>query len=191
MAIIVEQHVVADQYEINDTTITAGMAVKLDSTGKAVRNTNTASACVGLAGDSKLAAEGQTTAYGAQVYIGVQDPDSLTHNTRWTANRVSDFYNETLASGKITVYNGGGKFWISGDIWDSTSVTVGQVVLPSDTAGKLQAGAWSDGLVIGKIVGIAQKIASGVPGTDLGCDGSMSLSNADSDNDWIPIILSV
>lgn len=189
MAIIVEQHVVADQYEVGDTTITAGMAVQLDSDGKAERNTDAANLCIGLAGDSKLTTEGQTTAYGAQVYIGVQDPSpDATHNTRWTANRVSDFYNETLASGKITVYNGGGKFWISEDIWDSTSVTVGQVVLPSSTAGKLQAGSWSDGKVIGKIVGIAQKVASGVPGTDI--DGSMSL-NAGTYNEWIPIILSV
>ena len=189
MAIIVEQHVVADQYEISDTTITAGMAVKLDSDGKAVRNTDVENACIGLAGDSKLEAEGQTTAYGAKVYVGVQDPDALTHNTRWTSNRISDFYDETLASGKITVYNGGGKFWISSDIWTNPDTAApGYIVVPAAGGQLTASNSWADGKVIGKIVGEAQKVASGVPGTDI--DGSMSL-NAGTTQEWVPIILSV
>ena len=44
--------------------------------------------------------------------------------SRWTENRVSDFYDETKASDKITVYNGGGKFWISSTLFDSDAASV-------------------------------------------------------------------
>ena len=109
MALIVEQHVVADMYPVSaaarTTGISAGMAVALNAAGEVIQGTTALKAnIIGIAGDSLLTAAGQTTAYSAQVTVGSDDAD--TARRRWTANRVSDAYDETLASGKMTVYNG-------------------------------------------------------------------------------------
>jgi len=182
MALIVEYHVVADMYPVGTGAISAGMLVEQNANGLIVAQAGaSATDCIGIAGDSALAAEGQTTAYSAQVTIGANGAGN-----RWTENRVSDFYDETTASQKITVYNGGGKFWISEDLLDATSATPTYTNLfgSGPTDGEwlvVAAGAVTE---VALAVGPVQAYDSGVPGTAT-TNGSMSLGN------YFPVVLRI
>ena len=187
MALIVEQHVVANSYPVGTTAIQAGMLVSMVNDGTVIPAGADSTIVLGIAGDSFLAAEGQTTAYSAEVVIGASDAD--TARTRWTSNRISDMFNETLASGKITVYNGGGKFWISDDlITGELAIDAGEL-LESETGGN-----WATGNTAGEVVAIAvghaAKYPSGVPGTDTP-DGSLALGTSTSGNNWLPVNLRI
>jgi len=186
MAIIVEQHVIADHYPVSGS-ITAGMLVAFNAAGAAVAapvigSLTVGQNAIGIAGDSALAREGQTTAYSAQVVIGANGAA-----TRWTENRVSDFYDETKASQRVTVYTGGGKFWISEDLFDAAAGIVAGTRLGVSSA---TAGEWEDSVsatvadddICGLAAGANQAYPSGVPGTDT-TDGSITLGN------YIPVIL--
>jgi len=196
MALIVEQHVIADMYitsaAAQSTGISAGMAIALNAAGEAIQATTALKAkVVGIAGDSLLTTAGQTTAYSAQVTIGAVDAD--TARTRWTSNRVSDMYDETLASGKITVYNGGGKFWLSDDLLtDVATQAVGDLLIADDGGLMETADAigTETGVIVGRVVGIPQEYPSGVPGTDT-TDGSIALGTSSANNLWTPITLMV
>ena len=186
MALIVEYHVVADMYPVGATAITAGMLVMLTNnlvvplaTGASIDQV-----AIGIAGDSKLSEAGHTTAYSEEVHLG-----SDGSATRYTANRVSDFYDETAAAQKITVYSGGGKFWISYDLFtsDGADVVAGDLLKGSaGTAGEW-ARAGTDDDICGLAVGAAQAYPSGVPGTDV--DGSMQLGG--TVHTGIPILLRI
>lgn len=172
MAIIVEQHVVADHYPVGSTAITAGMLVQFTA-GQVAPAASGGETAFGVAGDSALTSEGRTTAYSAQVVIGANGAA-----TRWTENRVSDFYDETKASQRCTVYTGGGKFWISTDlITGAAGVVAGNLFEVGGTDGfwGITAGA-----AVNELVGIAASdvtaYPSGVPGTDT-TDGSITLGN--------------
>ena len=182
MALIVEYHVIADMYAVGTGAIEAGMIVEQDANSLVVAQSDaTAVNNLGIAGDSALAAEGQTTAYSAQVTIGAGGA-----GTRWTENRVSDFYDETTASQKITVYNGGGKFWISADLLQTGSAAASAGVLfgSSATDGEwlVQGPAANQIVAIG--VGASQAYDSGVPGTAT-ANGSMTLG------DYFPVVLRI
>jgi len=185
MALIVEYHVVADMYPVSTSAVTAGMIVTLNSSGQIIPApvaTDPDVIAIGIAGDSSLDAEGQTTAYSAQVVVGADGA-----GTRWTENRVSDFYDETVASQKITVYNGGGKFWISEDLFDEAAgIIPGTRLGISDTTpGEYEdsvSGTVDNDDIAAIAVGSNTAYDSGVPGTDT-ADGSISLGN------YIPLIL--
>jgi len=133
---------------------------------------------IGVAGDSALSAEGQTTAYSDQVVIG-----SNGGGTRWTENRVSDFYDETTASQKITVYNGGGKFWIDESLAAAGFTPVGGAVVEAAANGEWQAYTTVNA-ALGITVGPVSAYDSGVPGTDT-TNGSISLGN------YFPVVLRI
>ena len=186
MALIVEYHVVADMYTIGSEAITAGMIVGQNAAAQIVPRVTTAlgtlpgQAALGIAGDSALAAQGQTTAYSAQLRLGASGA-----NTRWTENRVADFYDETAASNKITVYNGGGKFWVSEELFDNAgAIAPADLLAPSVTT----AGEWNEGAadddIVGIAVGASQAYPSGVPGTDT-ADNSITLGN------YVPLVLRI
>jgi hypothetical protein len=182
MALIPEYFVIADMYPVSSSAVTAGMIVALNSSGQVVpapTSTSVGQAAIGIAADSSLDAAGQTTAYSAQVTVGADGAGS-----RWTENRVSDFYDETVASQKITVYNGGGKFWVSEDLFDAAaSVTPGTPLgISNVTAGEWEESSVTDDDICGIAVGSNTAYDSGVPGTDT-TDGSISLGN------YIPLIL--
>lgn len=186
MALIVEQHVVADMYPVGLTNISAGMLVELDTDGTIIPGTAGDLSIIGIAGDSFLAGEGQTTAYSAEVVIGATD--STTARRRFTSNRVSDMFNETLASGKMTVYNGGGKFWISDDLVIGEGALAVGATLIGATGGLWAAGATA-GQVVGIAVAAAQKYPSGVPGTEV--DGSIAIATPDAGNNWLNVTLRI
>ena len=180
MALIVEYHVVADMYPVGATAISAGMNVTLIA-GLVVPTTASTDIAFGIAGDSRLSAAGQTTAYSDQLTIGASGGGS-----RWTENRVSDFYDETLASQKITVYNGGGKFWISEDLFDAPASVSNTIGTTSWLRSGATAGFWAISAAntvaqfIASAVGASQAYPSGVPGTDV--TGSITLGN------YVPVI---
>jgi len=181
MALIVEYHVVADMYPMGTNAITAGMLVNLNAAGdcQAMPIGGQGQDVLGIAGDTFRAAQGQTTAYSDAVVIQAGG------TTRWTENRVSDFYDETAASDKMTVYHGGGKFWISCDLFDDsgTAVAIGSNLMRSAaTAGEWVTGAADDDIV-GLAVGVCQAYPSGVPGTDV--QSSITLG------DYVPIVLRI
>ena len=184
MALIVEYHVTADMYPVGSTAITAGMLVEFVAGASVITPAALDSElALGVAGDSALSQEGQTTAFSAQVTIGANGA-----GTRFTENRVSDFYDETTASQKITVYNGGGKFWISEDLFDTngSGITSGEKLQVSGAV----AGEWADaasnnaGEMVAISVGANQAYDSGVPGTDTS-NGSISLGN------FVPVVLRI
>ena len=194
MALIVEYHVVADMYPVaQSTSIKAGMILTLDSDGYVVpapTSTDPGKKAIGIAGDTTTGSEGSTTASSDEVVVGATSEPTSTAKTRWTSNRVSDFYDESKASGKVTVYSGGGKFWISDDLFDSASdVTPGTPLGVGDTAGYWEHSAITDDDIVAIAVGDASSYPSGVPGTDT-TDGNIALENA-GDDTWVPVVLRV
>lgn len=172
MALIVRHHNIASQFavdpahNITTTPIQQGRLVKLDTNGYVQRATGTT--VIGVAGDS-LANDAGHTAWAADVVINAAG------GTASTQNRVSDGFNETLASGKMTVYFGGGEFYTDQYVTSPTATwnTPGATVYSSSTGLLTTDNAGSD-RVVGYLVHGPSAYPSGVPGTDTS-DGSLSL----------------
>jgi hypothetical protein len=175
MALIVLQHSVVDAFDVDpdfsvtsSTRILQGMVVGLDSSGYVSLPTTTR-APLGIAGDS-ISDEYKLTAYSDRLVV------SPTGAMRYTSPRVSDMFNETLASGKMTVYVTGGKF--ATDQYDRNgSYTPGAKVY-ANTLGWVDDSAGSGELArpIGYVVKAPAEYPSGVPGVDSpSVDNSMSL----------------
>ena len=173
-------HVTANVFPTAATTgtIAAGLIVNFDANGNIIPADAYAHMPVGVAGDTKRQATGLNNPESAAVVTGANGAQTVN-----TQNRVSDGWNETLASGQITVYTGGGEFWsdqystvttagaalnyaigdpLYADIGDGTT-TAGQVT--NDVTG---AKVW----YVGTLTGEPQALPSGVPGTDV--QGSIS-----------------
>ena len=173
MALIEEYHVIADMYPVDPATnplLEEGKVVQLNSAGNAVLATET-SRILGLAGDSSEGTTGHTP-FAADLVIGAHQPGQVA-NTQSTANRVSDMFDETLASGKVTVYTGGGKFHTDQlDVAD-TFVPGTEVFSNADgDVSNVDGTGWS----LGMVVVAPRAYPSGVPGTDT-VDGSLSLGS--------------
>lgn len=143
------------------TTVEPGMAIAVDSSGYAVPigtgGTATTDPVVGLAADRS------------------RSITSSTSGPEWT-NRVSDYGNETAASGKLTVYHGGGEFYVDVDdgtlldaagstiagILVSSSVTTPGTVLYAASGGKLDDGV--TGSPVAVIVEDSAELETGIPG---------------------------
>ena len=173
MALIPVQHVVADHFPIDpdwdyavNGTIISGSLVDLDANGF-VRNVNAAgNAPIGIAADN-LTNTGGNTPYSANLTLGAGGNFS-----RSTENRVSDFFDETLASGRMTVYNAGGRF-LTDQFADVTFTP--SALLYSTAAGLWTTAAGAGGVVAGMCIAAQSAQPSGVPGTAVG--GSTTLGN--------------
>lgn len=170
MALIPLHHVVADELPVSTGEILMGTFCGLDVDGNVVAlevgaNSTSALIPLGLAGDTKSdSTAALPTTNGALIH-------SASDKTAFV-NRVSDMFDETKASGLMTVYHSGGKFatniysdqdtgtadWAPGDIlyWDAG-------------AGINTAGT---GMAIAHVLAHGE-FPSGVPGTDV--DGDISL----------------
>jgi len=185
MALIERFHVVATHYPVDPNrdaspAIREGMVCKLLSTGNAeIHDGTVGTRILGIFGDSTALSasdSNKATPFSDQITInaaGVQI---------FTQNRVSDQSgNETLASGRITVYNGGGEFdtdqyatldgadGVSGSPQDYTA----GAALYTTSAG-LATGNVTQGQVFAVVIIAPRAFPSGVPGTDT-TDGSLSL----------------
>lgn len=156
-----------------------GMVVGINSSGYVKKASNSV-VPVGLAGDSLAVAAGHS-AY----------QDSLVINPggsrKGTQNRVSDYFNETLGSGLMSVYITGGEFYT--DMYVSgTSFTVGSNVNASNTAGFVDvSGTYKIGICTSGIAGYP----SGVPGGINAADYSMPLRTYNTNGGFMSFIMSI
>ena len=166
MALIEIFHVVANEFPVDPATseIKEGMLVALTSAGVRRVTTGDAGKVVGIAGDTKSTSASAMPG----IYPGWQ-------------NRVSDYFDETKASGKLTVYHGGGAFatdqYVAGNV-DASKI--GEYLVADETTGKLKYGGANlhtllnaNTPAIAQLTGAAGAYPSGVPGTDL--NGDMAL----------------
>jgi hypothetical protein len=133
MAIIPVYHVVASYYTVHDVVVNAGMLTRLVTNADAPE----ATFATGGAGTRTIGIFGDTfsnttagTAYAANVIINGVGA------TRSTQNRVSDMFNETLASNMITVYHSGGEFYTD-QFTTTDNFVIGDALYPT------AAGLWT------------------------------------------------
>jgi len=172
----------SDNFDTEDP-IPAGRLLGINNAGEVRLPQAATDNIVGIAGDHKLSAFTSTrkNPESSALVIGANG-----RSTKWTQNRVSDAYNETLASGKMTVYAGGEFYtdqyalendngslcdWTNGDAiyaaTDGSNADVpGGSVTVDNTGSRPQ---------VGVVLGGPSALASGVPGTDL--QGAMSFGN--------------
>ena len=173
MALIPVQHVVADQFNIDpdwdfstNGTIEAGQCVELSTTGFIQLVDTAGDRVLGIAGDNLMNAGGGTP-YSTNLVIGAGG-----NRTTSTQNRVSDFFDETVASALLTVYTGGGRFL--SDQYADLSYTTNDP-LYSDANGDISNASAGSAVVMGVCVTVPGAYPSGVPGTDV--SGSITLGN--------------
>lgn len=160
----------------NNPQIFAGQFVALDSDGFAIRHTGSnAVRTIGVAGDSTVPSTSSNKAnpYTGQVTIGSSGQQVFTENRLTDPNS-----NETAASGKITVYNGGGDF--ETDQFETVVSAAPAVYVPGaalyiSTDGKLTTDSTS-GTVVATVLEAPRPLSSGVPGVETS-DNSISLGN--------------
>lgn len=174
MALVELYHVVAASRAVKSgTTIKEGMIVSLDSTGEVVPVDGTNSWPYGIAGDTKSTSASSMPGVAAG----------------WQ-NRASDYFDETKASAKMTVYHSGGEFatdQFNSNIDDATAP--GTLLYP-DVNGVLglvgdDAGA---GVAVARLLKAAGPYMSGVPGVDI--NGDIALGG-ENNNEYIEIKLLV
>jgi hypothetical protein len=163
MAIIVLQHTVADNYQVDPNysiilsgMILAGSLIGLNSFGyvQLAGLTNP----LAIAGDS-LANEYHTTPYSADLVI------SPNGHTRWTQNSVANYFNETVASGMMTAYTTGGRF--ATDQYVNSAVYTPGAVLYSNGSGLFTSVNGGSARTVGYVAAVPAEFPSGVPGTDV------------------------
>jgi len=159
MALIEIYHVVADMYDVDPdwtTAIIEGDLVMLDANGLVTLATGGAATReIGVAGDT-LSNTTSGTPYAANIVV------SGSGATRTTENRISDMFNETLASSLMTVYNSGGRF--ATDRYVTTVTYVVGTALYSNAVGQFTNVASASTLVVGTVVAAPAAWPSGVPG---------------------------
>lgn len=161
MALIEIFHIVANELPVlAGQSIIEGQFVKLDSTTGSIKICDTAGEKpFGLAADTK-----STSASGL--------PSTNSSSQGAFVNRVSDSFDETKASGYMTVYTNGGRF--ATNQYGTVSGTAG-ASLYVDINGKATTTAAGANFVVGTLISGPSAYASGVPGIDV--NGSLTLGN--------------
>lgn len=181
MAIIPLYYVTAASYDLDSTfsgSIAEGQCVfmngalgvrAVDATANAIHQV------LGLAGDTKSTA--------ASSMPGVQ--------SGWQ-NRVSDGYDETKASGKITVYHSGGEFATDQFLDDGSLAAAGGQFLKCNTSGLLIIdGATKSFDTVAQLITVPGQFPSGVPGTEVNGDAALASAQNTTTNDYITVKLLV
>jgi hypothetical protein len=169
MALVEIYHVIASSRAVDTTgaDIKEGMIVGLNTDGEVVKQVTTAWA-FGIAGDTK--ADNGSSMPGVEA--------------GWQ-NRASDYFDETKASGKITVYNGGGQFYT--DQYNSSDLA-GAVGTPLySTSGLLHTTDAGSQQIVAYLLAAPGQVQSGVPGTDV--DGDIALGSERTNDAYIEIKL--
>jgi hypothetical protein len=169
MALVEKFHVVAAERPVAaDITIKEGQVVSLNALAQVVLESATYPIPYGIAGDTK-----STTASAMPGIVA-----------GWQ-NRASDYFDETKASGKMTVYHSGGEF--ATDQFHSNVAGVGGTILVTlyaragvlDLAGE---DATPTSYPVARLTQVDGAYPSGVPGTDI--TGDMALAG-DNTNTYI------
>jgi len=179
MALVEKFHVVAAEKSVSSgQTIKEGQLVSLDASGEVVL-ASTNAGVYGIAADTK------STSASAMPGIAAG----------WQ-NRVSDYFDETKASGKITVYHSGGEFATDQFATNVASATPGDLLYGNalgvlDTSDESDATAtsafgirpvgqvtsWSATPLPGSTAGT---YPSGVPGVDINGDQALAGENSNT-----------
>jgi hypothetical protein len=148
--------------------IKAGMVIGLNTSGYVKKATGSAGSAppIGMAGDSLTSTTGYT-AYASSLLV------SSGGTKKASQNRVSDYFDETLGSGLMTVYIVGGEFYT-----DQISGTVASAGLPfyaDNTGTGLATTTSTSNVQIGRTTTALINYPSGVPGVDAGVSGDYSM----------------
>ena len=170
MALVEKFHVVAAEGNVaSGETIKEGQIVSINSSGEVVLQSATNSEPYGIAGDTKSTS--------ASSMPGIA--------SGWQ-NRVSDYFDETRASGKMTVYHSGGEFATDQFNANVSSSAVMDPLYAVD--GVLDTNTSQSATVVGRITrlfdadtpSVAGIYPSGVPGTDINGDQALSGENSNT-----------
>ena len=166
MALVEKFHVVAAERAVaSGQTIKEGQVVSLNTSGEVVLQSGSFTVAYGIAGDTKSTSASAMPGVGS----GFQ-------------NRVSDSFDETRASGKMTVYHSGGEFATDQFAANVSSATPFTALFASngvlDTID--QAGGTTAANSIARLTQAAGAYPSGVPGTDVNGDAALSGDNSNT-----------
>lgn len=171
MALIERYHVVAAERDVaSGETIKEGQIVSLNSSGEVVLQSATNPAPYGIAGDTKSTS--------ASSMPGI--------SSGWQ-NRASDYFDETSASGKMTVYHSGGEFATDQFSSNVSSATIGDSLYANNGLLCTAAESTTSG-VVAKLIKAAGTYPSGVPGIDLNGDQALG---GDNSNTYLEIKLTI
>lgn len=175
MALIEEFHVVADEYVVDSsvTNLIEGMWVMISNTGPSLGNAVIATGAsgtrtIGVSGDTKSTSISGLPATNNS-FIGA------TSTSTAFVNRVSDSFDETKASGKVTVYHSGGKFATNQYVTAPTLPYAPGLPLYVSAGGLATSDASANAQIVATLVTVPGPFASGVPGIDI--NGSITLGN--------------
>lgn len=170
MALIERYHVVAAERAVaSGETIKEGQIVALNASGEVILQSTSFPKPYGIAGDTK-----STSA------------SSMPGVTADWQNRASDYYDETKASGKMTVYHSGGEFATDQFVAGVSSSSVGDPVYA--VGGMLSDADTDSSGIVGYIVKAAGIYPSGVPGVDINGDQAIAGENS---NTYVEIKLAI
>ena len=182
MALVEKYHVVASVYDVDSSTedIKEGMFVALTANGVRRVTTGDDGKVLGVAGDTKSDSASAMPGVGTGYISG--------GNTVNFQNRVSDYFDETKASGRITVYSGGGEF--ATDQWVTiVAADIGKYLKVSESTGTLTLdGVAKSADSVAMLTGAPGSYPSGVPGVDI--NGDIALGG-DNSNQYIEFKLLV
>jgi hypothetical protein len=168
MALIEKFHTLADHYPVAaGQEIIEGMFVKLNSSGEVVIAT-------GASGEYSNGVAGDTKSTSVSGLPATNDAVMATGTTQAFTNRISDLFDETKASGRMTVYHSAGVFSTDQFVAGSYNVNDALYVAGGGNSGKLTNVASTSGQIVARVTKVPSLYDSGVPGTDLS-NGSMAL----------------
>jgi len=158
MALVEKFHVVAAERTVaTGQTIKEGQVVSLNTSGEVVIQGAAFPTPYGIAGDTK----NTTQSYMPGVSSGWQ-------------NRASDYYDETKASSKMTVYHSGGEF--ATDMFAANVAAASPYATLYAKSGLLDTDNAQSTVIVGYLTQADAAYPSGVPGTDT-TYGDMALSS--------------
>lgn len=173
MALIPLYFVVADHYPVAaGQEIIEGQWVKQNTDGDIVICDTAGENALGIAGDTKSTSVSGLPTLNAATIGGGDTPGTPVVSTKQFVNRASDSYDETKASGRITVYHSGGKF--ATDKYGTIISTPG-LPLYVNTSGNLTTTSAGAAVVVARLTKAPADYPSGVPGTDV--NGSITLGS--------------
>jgi hypothetical protein len=170
MALIEKFHVVAAERPVaTGETIKEGQIVSLNTSGEVVLQGASFPTPYGIAGDTKSDS-------------GSAMPGIV---AGWQ-NRVSDYFDETKASGKMTVYHSGGEFATDQFATNVASASIMAALYAYN--GVLDTNTGQSAIVVARLTQSAGTYPSGVPCIDLNGDQSLSGENS---NTYIEIKMTI
>lgn len=171
MALVEKFHVVAAERAVaTGQSIKEGQVVSLNSDGEVVIQGASNLVPYGIAGDTK------STSTSYMPGIG-----SVQQAAGWQ-NRVSDYFDETKASGKMTVYHSGGEFATDMFATNVASATIMDLLYAAngvlDTVD--QNGLTTAAYAVALLTQSAGYYPSGVPGIDINGDQALGGDNSNT-----------